>query len=93
MNAGLDLERIYRNAVDAIPREELDRRLRSVEPLRSKLGIDPTATDIHFWFILVLRKLQEFQRLGHTTVLVRGDYTARVGDPSGRSKNRPVLSP
>jgi tyrosyl-tRNA synthetase len=93
MNAGLDLERIYRNAVDAIPREELDRRLRSVEPLRVKLGIDPTAPDIHLGFVVVLRKLQEFQRLGHTAVLVIGDYTARVGDPSGRSKTRPVLSP
>jgi tyrosyl-tRNA synthetase len=93
MNGGPDLERIYRNAVDAIPREELDRRLRSVEPLRVKLGIDPTAPDIHLGFVVVLRKLQEFQRLGHTAVLVIGDYTARVGDPSGRSKTRPVLSP
>ncbi len=93
MNGGPDLERIYRNAVDAIPREELDRRLRSGEPLRVKLGIDPTAPDIHLGFVVVLRKLQEFQRLGHTAVLVIGDYTARVGDPSGRSKTRPVLSP
>jgi tyrosyl-tRNA synthetase len=93
MNGSPDLERIYRNAVDVIPREELDRRLRGGERLRVKLGIDPTAPDIHLGFVVVLRKLNEFQRLGHTAVLVIGDYTARVGDPSGRSRTRPVLSP
>jgi tyrosyl-tRNA synthetase len=93
MNGSPDLERIYRNAVDVIPSEELDRRLRGGERLRVKLGIDPTAPDIHLGFVVVLRKLNEFQRLGHTAVLVIGDYTARVGDPSGRSKTRPVLSP
>ncbi len=93
MNAGPDLERIYRNAVDIIPREELDRRLKSGDSLRVKLGIDPTAPDIHLGFVVVLKKLREFQELGHTAVLVIGDYTARVGDPSGRSKTRPVLSP
>jgi tyrosyl-tRNA synthetase len=84
---------IYRNAVDVIPREELDRRLRSGATLRVKLGIDPTAPDIHLGFVVVLKKLREFQDLGHTAVLVIGDYTARVGDPSGRSRTRPVLSP
>ncbi len=93
MSTGPDLERIYRNAVDVIPREELDRRLRSGERLRIKLGIDPTAPDIHLGFVVVLKKLRDFQDLGHTAVLVIGDYTARVGDPSGRSKTRPVLSP
>jgi tyrosyl-tRNA synthetase len=93
MNADSDLERIYRNAVDVIPREELDRRLRGSDPLRVKLGIDPTAPDIHLGFVVVLKKLREFQDLGHTAVLVIGDYTARVGDPSGKSKTRPVLSP
>ncbi len=93
MSAGPDLEGIYRNAVDIIPREELDRRLRSGDTLRVKLGIDPTAPDIHLGFVVVLKKLNEFQRLGHTAVLVIGDYTARVGDPSGKSKTRPVLSP
>ena len=93
MDAGLDLERIYRNAVDVIPREELDRRLKSGDPLRVKLGIDPTAPDIHLGFVVVLKKLREFQNLGHTAVMLVGDYTARVGDPSGRSKTRPVLSP
>src|ERR671917_857729 len=86
------IDRIYRNAVEVIPREDLDRRLRSSDPLRVKLGIDPTAPDIHLGFVVVLKKLREFQDLGHTAVLLVGDYTARVGDPSGRSKTRPVLS-
>ena len=93
MATDANLERIYRNAVDVIPRDELDRRLSSGEGLRVKLGIDPTAPDIHLGFVVVLKKLREFQDLGHTAVLVVGDYTARVGDPSGRSKTRPVLSP
>src|ERR687891_1331772 len=84
---------IYANAVDIIPREELNRRLKSGATLRVKLGIDPTAPDIHLGFVVVLKKLREFQDLGHTAVLVIGDYTARIGDPSGRSKTRPVLSP
>jgi tyrosyl-tRNA synthetase len=85
-------ERIFRNAVDVIPREELGERLNSGDPLRIKLGIDPTAPDIHLGFAVVLGKLREFQDLGHTAVLIIGDYTARIGDPSGRSKERPVLS-
>jgi tyrosyl-tRNA synthetase len=93
MRAGPNTDRIYANAVDVIPREELERRLRSGATLRIKLGIDPTAPDIHLGFVVVLKKLREFQDLGHTAVLVIGDYTARVGDPSGRSKTRPILSP
>ena len=93
MNTGNGLNDIYRNAVDVIPREELDRRLRSGAVLRVKLGIDPTAPDIHLGFVVVLKQLRAFQDLGHTAVLVIGDYTARVGDPSGRSKTRPLLSP
>jgi tyrosyl-tRNA synthetase len=61
--------------------------------LRVKLGIDPTAPDIHLGFAVVLKELRAFQDLGHVAVLVIGDYTARVGDPSGRSRERPVLSP
>ncbi|HWI45702.1 MAG TPA: tyrosine--tRNA ligase [Rubrobacter sp.] len=93
MKASLEHRTIYRNAVDVIPREELDRRLAGGETLRVKLGIDPTAPDIHLGFAVVLRELRAFQDLGHTAVLVIGDYTARVGDPSGRSKTRPILSP
>src|ERR671939_1620994 len=85
-------DRIYANAVDVVPREELERRLTSGSRLWVKLGIDPTASDIHLGFVVVLKKLREFQEFGHTAVLVIGDYTARVGDPSGRSKTRPVLS-
>jgi tyrosyl-tRNA synthetase len=93
MNEDREARSIFANAVDVIPREELDRRLKSGERLRVKLGIDPTAPDIHLGFVVVLSKLRAFQDLGHTAVLVIGDYTARVGDPSGRSKTRPVLSP
>jgi tyrosyl-tRNA synthetase len=92
MKADPDTQSIYRNAVDVIPREELDRRLASGDTLRVKLGIDPTAPDIHLGFAVVLKELRAFQDLGHTAVLVIGDYTARVGDPSGRSKSRPILS-
>ena len=93
MKADLGHPSIYRNAVDVIPREELDCRLARGEALRVKLGIDPTAPDIHFGFAVVLGELRAFQDLGHTAVLVIGDYTARVGDPSGRSKTRPILTP
>ena len=92
MSVAPKIDRIYANAVDVIPREELDRRLKSGASLRVKLGIDPTAPDIHLGFVVVLRKLREFQNLGHTAVLMIGDYTALVGDPSGLSKTRPVLS-
>ena len=61
-------------------------------PAALKLGIDPTAPDIHLGHTVILRKLREFQDLGHTVVLIVGDYTARVGDPSGRSSARPMLS-
>ena len=84
---------IFANAVDVIPREELRRRLESGRPLRVKLGFDPTAPDIHLGHAVVLKKLREFQDLGHTAVLLVGDYTARIGDPSGRSKTRPMLTP
>ncbi|MBV8991644.1 MAG: tyrosine--tRNA ligase [Solirubrobacterales bacterium] len=84
---------LKRNAVDCLPEGELERRLAGGRPLRVKLGIDPTAPDIHLGFTVVLQKLREFQELGHTVVLIIGDWTARVGDPSGRSTTRPILSP
>jgi len=93
MSVTSKIDGIYANVVDVIPREELDRRLKSGVTLRVKLGFDPTAPDIHLGHAVVLRKLRQFQDLGHTAVLVIGDYTARVGDPSGRSKTRPILSP
>jgi tyrosyl-tRNA synthetase len=84
---------LARNAVDCLPEGGLERKLASGRPLRVKLGIDPTAPDIHLGFTVVLQKLREFQDLGHIVVLIIGDYTARVGDPSGRSSTRPVLDP
>ncbi|HEY2160371.1 MAG TPA: tyrosine--tRNA ligase, partial [Solirubrobacteraceae bacterium] len=84
---------LARNAVDSLPQGGLERKLAEGRPLRVKLGIDPTAPDIHLGHTVVLRKLREFQDLGHLVVLIIGDYTARVGDPSGRSETRPMLSP
>ncbi len=84
------------NAVDSLPSGALADKLRNAEAqgraLRVKLGIDPTAPDIHLGHAVVLRKLREFQDAGHLVVLIVGDYTARVGDPSGRSSLRPMLS-
>src|SRR4029079_6924783 len=84
---------LSRNAVECLPAGALAERLALGRPLRVKLGLDPTAPDIHLGHSVVLQKLREFQDLGHTVVLIVGDYTARVGDPSGRSATRPVLSP
>src|SRR5450755_3768525 len=88
--------RLAGNAVDSLPEGALADKLRLAasegRPLRVKLGIDPTAADIHLGHAVVLRKLREFQDAGHRVVLIVGDYTARVGDPSGRSSLRPMLS-
>jgi tyrosyl-tRNA synthetase len=87
---------LARDAADVLPGGALERRLAEAaddgRPLRVKLGLDPTAPDIHLGHTVVLRKLREFQDLGHRVVLIVGDFTARVGDPSGRSRTRPVLS-
>jgi tyrosyl-tRNA synthetase len=72
-------------------RKKLERSKKTGKPLRIKLGLDPTAPDIHLGHTVVLRKMRQFQDLGHKAVLIIGDYTARIGDPSGRSKTRPVL--
>jgi tyrosyl-tRNA synthetase len=84
------------NAVDSLPSGALAEKLQAASTqgrqLRVKLGIDPTAPDIHLGHAVVLRKLREFQDAGHLVVLIIGDYTARVGDPSGRSTLRPMLS-
>jgi tyrosyl-tRNA synthetase len=84
---------LTRNAVDVLPEGRLAEQLASERPLRIKLGIDPTTADIHLGHTVVLEKLSEFQRDGHTVVLIIGDFTARVGDPSGRSSTRPLPSP
>src|SRR5690348_17341104 len=88
--------RLAWGAVDSLPAGALGEKLTLAaeqrRPLRVKLGIDPTAPDIHLGHAVVLRKLREFQDAGHRVVLIVGDYTARVGDPSGRSSERPMLS-
>jgi tyrosyl-tRNA synthetase len=80
------------HTVDVLPEEGLAAKLKLGRPLRVKLGIDPTSPDIHLGFAYVLDRLAEFQAAGHIVVLIVGDYTARIGDPSGRSKERPVLA-
>ena len=81
---------LTRNAVDVLPEGRLTEQLESGKTLRVKLGIDPTTADIHLGHTVVLEKLAEFQRAGHRVVLIIGDFTAQVGDPSGRSATRPV---
>jgi tyrosyl-tRNA synthetase len=87
-----DLAALTRNAVKVLPEGELERKLALGRPLRVKLGIDPTARDIHIGQAIPLQRMRAFQDQGHTGILIVGDYTARVGDPSGRSKERRVLS-
>jgi tyrosyl-tRNA synthetase len=88
-----DAEFLLRNAVESLPEGALEAALSEGRELRVKLGIDPTAPDIHLGHTVILRKLREFQDLGHRVVLIVGDYTGRVGDPSGRSATRPQLDP
>ncbi len=83
---------LRQHVVDLLPAGGLEEKLKLGRPLRVKLGIDPTAPDIHLGFACVLDRLAAFQRAGHTVVLIVGDYTARIGDPSGRSQERPVLA-
>src|ERR1043166_8403473 len=80
------------NTVDVISEGELRKKLERGDPLRVKLGIDPTASDLHLGFAVVLRRLRLFQDLGHVAVLIIGDFTAMVGDPSGKSTTRPRLT-
>ncbi|NDD28507.1 MAG: tyrosine--tRNA ligase [Proteobacteria bacterium] len=91
-----DLEFLSRGAAEIISREDLRAKLlksrQTGTPLRIKLGLDPTAPHIHLGFAVVLRKLRAFQDLGHDVVMLIGDFTARVGDPSGRNETRPVLT-
>lgn len=86
------MKRLKRNLLEVISEEELLSKLKENRPLRVKLGIDPTAPDIHLGFAVVLRKLREFQEMGHRAILIIGDATAMIGDPSGRSRIRPKLS-
>ena len=86
------LERLTRNAEHVEPGGELELRVAEGRPLRVKLGVDPTASDITLGWAVPLRKLRQFQDEGHTAVLIMGDFTARIGDPSGKSETRPQLS-
>src|SRR3989344_2385239 len=83
---------LTRNVSNVIERESLTRKLYSGKGLRVKLGADPTAPDLHLGHAVLLWKLREFQEAGHKIVFIIGDFTAAVGDPSGRSQARPVLS-
>ena len=86
------VERIAKGTVTLETARELEVRLREGRPLRVKLGADPSAPDIHLGHAVALAKLRAFQDLGHTVLFIVGDFTARIGDPSGRSKTRPRLS-
>lgn len=86
------LKTIKRGIVDVVTEEDLLKKLKKDKPLTIKLGIDPTASDIHLGHTVALNKLRQFQDLGHNAVLIIGDYTAMIGDPSGRSTERPALT-
>ena len=83
---------LKQNTISFITEEELTSRMKEGRPLRVKLGCDPTRPDLTFGHVVVLRKLRQFQDLGHQAILIIGDYTALIGDPSGRSMERPDLS-
>src|SRR5918997_6126224 len=83
---------LTRNAVHILPEGELERKLALGRPLRVKLGIDVTSPEIHVGHAIPLQRMAAFQREGHVGVLIIGDYTTRIGDPSGRSAERPILS-
>ncbi|HSD23977.1 MAG TPA: tyrosine--tRNA ligase [Solirubrobacterales bacterium] len=88
-----ELETLMRGAEEILPDGQLEKQLAEGDPLRVKLGIDPSTADIHLGHVVVLTKLAQFQEAGHTVVLIIGDLTALVGDPSGRDATRPVLTP
>jgi len=87
------LDRLLHGCDSVYTEEELRKRLASGKRLRVKLGMDPTAPDLHLGHTVVLQKLRDFQDAGHKAVLIIGDYTAMIGDPTGKSKTRPMLSP
>jgi tyrosyl-tRNA synthetase len=86
------IEELTRNAVDVLPKGELEKKLATGRQLRVKLGIDVTSPDIHVGRGIPLQRMRAFQDEGHKAVLIIGDYTTRIGDPSGRSSERPILS-
>ena len=88
----MTLDVLTRNAVDVLPEGGLEAKLKLDRPLRVKLGIDVTSPDIHVGRAIPLQRMRAFQDAGHIGVLIIGDYTTRIGDPSGRSAERPILS-
>ena len=86
------LAQLTRGAAQIISEAELAEKLRANRPLRVKLGVDPTSADLHLGHTIILRKLRDFQEAGHQAVLIIGDFTALIGDPSGRSVTRPTLT-
>jgi tyrosyl-tRNA synthetase len=93
MDLDRQLEVIKRGAVELITEDELKGKLERKKKLRIKLGLDPTAPDLHLGHTVVMQKLRQFQDLGHQVIFLIGDFTARIGDPSGRNVGRPPLSP
>ena len=92
MSPAESTEFLCRGCAEVISREELTKKLSAGRPLRVKLGVDPTAPDIHFGHTVGLQKLRQYQDLGHEGILIIGDFTAMIGDPSGRSATRPQLT-
>lgn len=96
MDLAESLELLNRGADQVVPQDGLEQKLKGAaeqgRQLRVKLGVDPSSADLHIGHAVVLRKLRQFQDLGHKVVLIIGDFTAMIGDPSGRSKTRPVLT-
>src|SRR5438132_11529441 len=92
MNMRDQLVRLTRGAAQIISQAELAEKLRANRPLRVKLGVDPTSADIHLGHTVVLRKLRDFQELGHQAILIIGDFIALIGDPRGRSVTRPTIT-
>jgi len=90
------LKTLKEGIIEILPRDGLEEKLnlssREKRPLRVKLGVDPTTPDLHLGHAVVLKKLKQFQKFGHQVILIIGDFTARVGDPSGRSQGRSILS-
>src|SRR5688500_8536752 len=96
MNVAEQLDLLKKGTVDVIREEDLRKKLersaKTGKPLRIKLGLDPTAPDIHLGHTVVIRKLKAFQDLGHTVIFLIGDFTGMIGDPSGKNVTRPPLS-
>ena len=92
----MDVETVIKvlrtGTIQITPEDDLRKKLHKGKPLRIKLGMDPTAPDLHLGHAVVLSKLRQFQDLGHEIIFLIGDYTARIGDPTGRSKTRPPLT-